>query len=325
MVDIREVRRASRKHHSARNLGGELRSLQLSLNKSGNILQSFLDNLGNIALQNLLFGVTCHLHRYGCVARNAIGNCRAPTTLQQIDILLRNLQEVLQIIVYTRCSDWQRREVPQLALSHNRNIGQIATDIDNRHARLHLVGCEHQLGQKRRAYTQARHLYLGLIECSIESVNLVFARQYEEICSREFATKCTQWVTHTLVVVDSVAERDALYYLVATTRHNHLDTGIQLSQLVLGYGACLLVYLDIVLVTHAIDRTARNAHIRRIEAHLQFALQCRFCLVDGISELDVVDDIAILDTAILYRFDIDTKHRDFAILLANSHRHNDIR
>ena len=324
LLDIREVCRTTRKDNSARELRGELCGLQLTGYKACDILQSLLCNLGNVALQNLLLGMSRSLNRDSCIVRHPVGSSRAVAFFQLVDIALRDFEKIVQVVIDSRRSDRQRREVPQLATLDHRDIGEVASEIDNRYTLLALVLTEQQLGQKRRVDTESARLNLGTMQSSLDKLNLLLAHHNEEVGGRELVSEGSERVFHLLLIVDIVTQRYALDNLVATSGYHHLDTRIQLTQLVLGNASRLIANLYIILVLHAIDRTARDSDIGRIKTTPKLVFQRTLSVGDSVAQIHIVHYIAILDTAI-YLLNLDSENRYFSALIADTCRHNDAR
>ena len=264
-------------------------------------------------MENLSLSVACGQHRKARILGYARCDCISVQMLISLDSTPWYLQMLVEVAIDARRTNRQRREVGQSTITHDGDIGQISSQIDNHHALLSLVRRKKHLGQQGRVDAEALDTHSSTIECLVDHINLLFANHRQQIGSREFVTIAADRILHLLHIVESVAKRYALHNLVATCRCHQLDALMQLAHLALADTICRIGHIDIILVAHTIHRLARHAHIGRIESNAKLLLEILLCCRDGLTQLEIVEDISILDTrSHILRLDSDDRNRTLA-------------
>ena len=322
LLDIGKVCRTSRKHHAIRQLGHTLCTSQLTQNKASNILQALLDNLRDVALQNLLAGTTTahHLHTYGCVARNTIREHRTARLLNLID--LRNLQKVVEIGVNRRCTDRERCKILYSITTHDNYIGEFTTQIDYRNTVLALLLRKQHRRQVHRVYNHLRTLDTRTVESSFDTVLLLTADKHHEIYGREFTTETTTRIFGLTHSVYTIAQWVAGENDILIPCNNPLHTHLEFVHIVISDTTLPVLDKDTLLVLHAVDISSRDTHISRVYTTTKLILECLLTTVDSIAEFVDIIDTAIFDS-VADTLHIDTENLQSATwqTCCSSHHH----
>ena len=165
-----------------------------------------------------------------------------------------------------RGTDGNRSHIANNVAIVHRHIRHAAADIHNGYTLLLLVGRQHSLGRSERVGNHTQQLDAHTLEGHLQTLNRGALAKDEVEGRRELRTERADGILHLLVLIDDIVLRDTLHdgLIVGSLEIAHAVE--QAGQILLAHAILRIRHKDIIRMTGATHKVARDAGIGRRDA-----------------------------------------------------------